>query len=364
VTFEATGLKAEKSYQLGLTWWDYDDNGRAQSVWGHVIGASSVKQLLAKTALPNGGQKPAEKSLPLPRGFTAGGKMGILIRAESLSNVVVSELWLWESEANLAPPTPAKSPKPAAAVKVPAKTPAKSAFATEIPTPKDPKATNVLIVTGIDYPGHKWKLTTPLLAKAIAMDKRLHVYVVADPAALGSEKLHLYKVVVHHWMNWKKPSPPPAARENLKKFLAGGKGMVLVHFACGAFQDWPEFGELAGRAWNPKLRGHDRYRTFTVNIVDAEHPITKGMKPFKTTDEMYTCLDGKTPIRVLANAKSIVDHKLYPMAFVLNYGKGRVFHSPLGHDVRAFAAEGVQELFRRGTAWAAGLKPTVVKTIR
>jgi len=41
------------------------------------------------------------------------------------------------------------------------------------------------------------------------------------------------------------------------------------------------------------------------------------------------------------------------MAFVLNYGRGRVFHSPLGHDVRAFEAEGVGELLRRGTAWVA-----------
>lgn len=230
-----------------------------------------------------------------------------------------------------------------------------------MPAPKDPKATNVLIVTGIDYPGHKWKLTTPVLAKAIGKDKRLHVYVVEDPNALASQKLHAYAVVVHHWMNWKKPAPGPAARENLKKFLSGGKGMVMVHFACGAWQDWPEFVKLAGRVWNPKFRGHDPYRTFTVNIVDADHPITEGMKPFQTTDEMYTCLDGKTPIKVLANAKSKVDGKLYPMAFVLNYGKGRVFHSPLGHDVRAFASPGVRELFRRGTAWAAGLKPAAPK---
>jgi len=31
-----------------------------------------------------------------------------------------------------------------------------------------------------------------------------------------------------------------------------------------------------------------------------------------------------------------VDKKDYPMAFVMNVGKGRVFHSPLGHDIKAF----------------------------
>ena len=42
----------------------------------------------------------------------------------------------------------------------------------------------VLIVTGVDYPGHKWKLTAPVLAKAIAADKRLEVTVTEKPGDL------------------------------------------------------------------------------------------------------------------------------------------------------------------------------------
>ena len=38
---------------------------------------------------------------------------------------------------------------------------------------------------------------------------------------------------------------------------------------------------------------------------------------------------------VLATAHSKVTGKDHPMAFVFEYGKGRVFHTPLGHDVRA-----------------------------
>jgi len=45
------------------------------------------------------------------------------------------------------------------------------------------------------------------------------------------------------------------------------------------------------------------------------------------------------------------------MAFVLNYGKGRVFHFVLGHDVRAIETPGTAELLRRGTAWTAGREP-------
>ncbi len=228
--------------------------------------------------------------------------------------------------------------------------------------PEEPKAQKkILIVTGIDYPGHKWKLTTPVLKKAIAKDKRLSVTVVEDPKFLASGDLNKYDAVVLHFMDWEVPDPGPKARANLKAFVENGKGMVVVHFACGAFQDWPEFKNLAGRAWDPKLRGHDPYGKFKVEITDTKHPITKGLKSFDTVDELYTCLAGDRKIKLLAKSKSKVDGKDYPMAFVFKYGKGRVFHSPLGHDAQAFANPPVAQLFRRATAWAAKLLPKDAK---
>jgi type 1 glutamine amidotransferase len=156
-------------------------------------------------------------------------------------------------------------------------------------------------------------------------------------------------------MNWEKPSPGDKARTNLREFVDGGKGLFLVHFACGAFQDWPEFRDLAGRVWDPNMRAHDPRGPFRVNIANEEHPITRAMQSFETDDELYTCLTGNRPIEVLATARSKVDGKEYPMAFAFNYGKGRVFHSLLGHDVKAIRRAKVGELFRRGCAWAAGL---------
>ncbi|MBE0535265.1 MAG: ThuA domain-containing protein [Phycisphaerae bacterium] len=216
----------------------------------------------------------------------------------------------------------------------------------------------IVVITGIDYPGHKWKLTTPVLKEAIAKDKRLAVDVTEDPKFLASPELNQYDAVVLHFMNWEQPDPGEKARANLKAFVEGGKGLVLVHFACGAFQDWPEFKNLAGRAWDPKLRAHDPFGKYTVDIVDAKHPITRGMKAFETTDELYTCLAGDRKVRMLATAKSKVDGKDYPMAFTFRYGKGRVFHSVLGHDAPALANPPVAQLFRRGTAWAARLSIT------
>jgi uncharacterized protein len=357
VGFTLSGLDAKKQYAIGFSWWDPDNNGRVQSVLIAPKGGRDA-QLLKATKLP--GAKASELVIGIPKAISAKGSAKLTFKRESQSNVVVGEVWLLEIGAGAA----IKAPKITSIAKPPAATPPATdakALPVIMPAPKDESKTNVLIVTGVDYPGHKWKQTAPVIAKFLAKDKRLEIQTVADPHQLSSATLHKYDVVVVHFMNWKVPAPDKAARENFSKFIENGGGMVMVHFACGAWQDWPGFVKIAGRVYNPKFRGHDRRGPFTVEIVDKDHEITKGMKDFETFDELYTCLDGKTPIDILAHAKSNVDKKHHPMGFVLQFGKGRVFHSPLGHDVRAFEAPGVQELFTRGAAWAGKLKPAAVK---
>lgn len=143
---------------------------------------------------------------------------------------------------------------------------------------------------------------------------------------------------------------------NLQRLLKEGRGLVLVHFACGAFGDWPWFGEVAGMVWDGKNM-HDPRGPFDVRIVDSRHPITAGLADFHTDDELYIGLDQKRPVEVLAVARSRVTGREHPMAFTLEVGQGRVFHTPLGHDVKALEMPGVAELIRRGCRWAAGRTP-------
>lgn len=221
----------------------------------------------------------------------------------------------------------------------------------------------VLLVTGIDYPGHLWPQTAPVLADALRKDPRLEVRTVEDPAFLDSDAIQKYDVVILHFQTWQQPGPGERARENLRQFVAGGKGVVLVHFACGAWHnEWPEFEKIAGRVWfgqdpGPGKRQHDPYGPFRVEFPEPSNPIVQGMTAFDTQDELYTCLTGNHPIEVVAQAKSKADGQYYPMAFISKYGQGRTFHSVLGHDVKALSTPGVQELYRRGCAWAAGLSP-------
>jgi uncharacterized protein len=47
-----------------------------------------------------------------------------------------------------------------------------------------------------------------------------------------------------------------------------------------------------------------------------------------------------------------------PTLMVLNYGKGRVFHTTMGHDIPALSCVGFIVTLQRGTEWAATGKVT------
>ena len=44
---------------------------------------------------------------------------------------------------------------------------------------------------------------------------------------------------------------------------------------------------------------------------------------------------------------------------VIDYGKGRVFHTTMGHDVKSIACVGFQTTLQRGAEWAATGKVTL-----
>ena len=230
------------------------------------------------------------------------------------------------------------------------------------PTPAaTPK--RVLFVTGVDYPGHHWRETAPALVRSLSADPRLTVVTIESPAFLDSAAITNFDCIFLHFQNWEQPGPGGVAKTNLLRFVERGGGLVLAHFACGAwYGEWPEFESIAGRVWfgsnpGPGKRQHDPFGKFQVEFAKADHEIVQGLKPFETEDELYTCLTGNHPIEVVAHSKSRIDGEYYPIAFTSRYGKGRTFHCVLGHDTRALAKSEVQELFQRGCAWTSGLEP-------
>ena len=80
-------------------------------------------------------------------------------------------------------------------------------------------------------------------------------------------------------------------------------------------------------------------------------------------DELYATLRGPGEnMHIIATAFSDPANKGTgrdePILITLDYGKGRVFHTTLGHDISALSCMGFITTFQRGTEWAATGKVT------
>ena len=237
-------------------------------------------------------------------------------------------------------------------------------------TPPAPPKIQALILTG--QHGHDWRATTPALRKILEDTGRFEVRVSEEFRGAGPETLAPYDLIILNYFERRRAELRWGERaENaLLDFLRSGKGAVLYHFAAAAFDGWEEYEKISGGNWRPNQGHHSPRHDFTVEIKDREHPITRGLKKSfpQVNDELYANLrwQPEGSFHVLATAWD--DHALYrgkarqpipgpgldhPMLWTLNYGKGRVFATALGHDADATQGPGFRTTFQRGAEWAA-----------
>lgn len=201
-----------------------------------------------------------------------------------------------------------------------------------------------------------------------------------------------YDVVLSN-MGWNAAPWPEETQKNLEKFISAGGGLVVVHAADNSFPKWLEYNKMIGLGgWGDRTEkdgpyvyfndegeeirdmsegkggSHGPQHEFTIQIRDKSHPITKGMpeKWLHTKDELYDKLRGPAEnMTVLATAYSSEDNKgtgrHEPMLIALDYGKGRVFHTPMGHADYSMECVGYILSLTRGTEWAATGKVSQTK---
>ncbi|MDX2153937.1 MAG: ThuA domain-containing protein [Bryobacteraceae bacterium] len=247
-----------------------------------------------------------------------------------------------------------------------------AAFAAQSPA-GPPQKIRTLLITGGNLAGHDWRTVSPLLRKALEDTGRFDVRVTEDFRGGGAETLAGYDLVVLNYYDARSPELQWSDRSKtaLLEFVKSGKGLVLYHFSAAAFDGWTEYEKLSGGNWRPGNGHHSPQHDFTVELVDREHPITKGLRAkFRQFhDELYANLRWQPAgtFKVLAHAWD--DHKLYtnpndkqprpgdgmhqPMLWVLPYGEGRVFATALGHDGPAVKTAAFTATFTRGAEWAA-----------
>jgi type 1 glutamine amidotransferase len=231
----------------------------------------------------------------------------------------------------------------------------------------------------------------PTAEEKVKQDEALKAFQSADAArratsteqwAKWNPSFAAYDVVVS---NYNGESWPAGVREKFVDFVKNGGGFVSFHAADNAFADWKDYNEMiALGGWGgrndksgPYLRlregawtkvdgpgscgGHGPQQEFLVETFAPEHPIMKGLpaKWMHTKDELYHSLRGPAKdVAVLGSGYSDQTKEQEPLLMAISFGKGRVFHTTLGHYVEALDGLGFQVTFARGTEWAATGKVT------
>lgn len=234
----------------------------------------------------------------------------------------------------------------------------------------DAEPIRVLLIAGNEaHKWHNWERTTPVLKAQLELDPRVTVTISTDPEAAFTQLIRAHDVVLlNSYANWHDPKAlSPKAQQVFMDFLQEGGGLVVVHFANGAWNsslpmagesDWPEYRKIVRRVWNHNgegeaQSGHDAFGSFDVAVTKLPHEITTGLHNFGIVDELYFRQDGTEPVEPLITAHSKSTNRDEPLAWVYTYGKGRVFQTLLGHSERTYEAFEANEMLRRATAWAA-----------
>ncbi|MCK5000340.1 MAG: ThuA domain-containing protein [Anaerohalosphaera sp.] len=159
----------------------------------------------------------------------------------------------------------------------------------------------------------------------------------------------------------------PGLRKSLMDFVKGGKGIIGIHAATDNFYTWPEAAEMIGGTFDGHPWGSGG--TWKVRIEDPKHPVAASFKgkDFKINDEIYRTktinlrdnsrvligLDMSDAVNMSAKGIRPADTDI-AIAWVRDYGKGRLFYSSLGHTHHPYWTTDILEHYLAGIQFAIG----------
>jgi uncharacterized protein len=161
----------------------------------------------------------------------------------------------------------------------------------------------------------------------------------------------------------------PDQEQAMMDFVAAGGGLVPIHCASYCFHNSTNYIALVGGQFQRHLTG-----VFKETIINADHPVTKGLTPIESWDETYVHTKHNPNRVVLAERRYPGTNAMTanlgntsdpggaePYTWVREHGKGRVFYTAWGHDQRTWNNAGFQALIESGIRWASANSPNQLK---
>ena len=198
---------------------------------------------------------------------------------------------------------------------------------------KAPQGAKVLLLTGGQRQHHGYRDQAFYLASALEDTGRYEVTLAEDAALLLTPAMARYDLIV---VNADRRDPEFKFSKEQQAALLGwvnaGHGYVSIHGADNAAPDWlPEWREMLGGVFSHVglPDGKTKKGTFAVKVAKSDHPITRGVTDFELKDELYYHMQMQPGVEPLATTD--YENATWPVAWTRTYGRGRVFHTTLGH---------------------------------
>lgn len=223
----------------------------------------------------------------------------------------------------------------------------------------------VLIIDG--FSNHHWQLNTRYLKKILENSGKFNVSITTCPNQnsnyedwkIWNPNFTDYPVVIQTCNNINKENDfqwPNTAKKSFENYVKKGGGVYMYHGATNAFKQWNAYNKMIGLGWRNKDfgiaitidkdekthvipaskgedTGHGKRRNALITRI-GNHPIHKGMpKKWLGADiEVYRYGRGtEKNLKVLSYAKDEKTNLNFPIEWVVNYGKGKVYSSTYGH---------------------------------
>ncbi|MCZ6677694.1 MAG: ThuA domain-containing protein [Candidatus Poribacteria bacterium] len=133
------------------------------------------------------------------------------------------------------------------------------------------------------------------------------------------------------------------------ELLNRGKAIVSLHHALISFPDWDEYKRIVGGVWKSGEGTVKHDVRYTVQIADADHPVTKGLADFEVEDETYGNFRATPDVHVLLKAEHPDSAPVIGWAH--QYGNSPIAYIQLGHDGHVYGNPGYRRLVNQAIRW-------------